>query len=142
MKSYEDYIGDFYLGIGWVDVVNHCLIGVRKVHALDQNKWTSDPDPERSIICLHKQWWNRLRDKSVYKNNDHNSIYCKFSYELVPRFRILERKSDGIHVMVGSWVEDWMIDLIKEEFELPDQFKVDVDIHWELGHGLSKDYSS
>jgi hypothetical protein len=38
--------------------------------------------------------------------------------------------------MCGSWIDDHIIDFVKEEFDLKNvQFEIKIDEHWEIGHG-------
>jgi hypothetical protein len=43
--------------------------------------------------------------------------------------------------MCGSWINEQIINMVKEEFDLQNvPFEVKIDEHWEIEHGWSEDY--
>ena len=43
--------------------------------------------------------------------------------------------------MCGSWINDRIVELVKDEFNLGDvPLEIKIDTHWEIGHGWSEEY--
>jgi hypothetical protein len=62
-------------------------------------------------------------------------------YTQIPRGRIFQYIDRTFRLMCGNWINDHIIDLIKEEFNLQNvSFEVNIDGHWEIGYGWSEDY--
>ena len=65
----------------------------------------------------------------------------KKDYTQVPWGRIFQRKDGVFQLMCGSWIDDHIVSLVKEEFDLKNvQFEILIDEHWEIGHGWFEDY--
>jgi len=48
-----------------------------------------------------------------------------------------------VQLMCGSWINEHIEEIIKEEFDLQTvPLEVKIDEHWEIGHGWSEDYES
>ena len=120
------------VGSFWYDVENDMLFGVESQYAEDRpfyhsNQFNADIKTGRA---LHQDTWKRQakigRDK-------------RFSgdYTLVPRGRVFEVKDKGFVVYTGDWINDYpqVKDLIKAEFELPENTEFVKDVHWDIGHG-------
>ena len=61
-------------------------------------------------------------------------------YTQVPRGRVFQYPSGDMVVVVGSWIDEYpaLCQLIRIEFDLPDDAVFMVGEHWELGHGWSE----
>lgn len=86
---------------------------------------------------LHQTFWRKEAFKAKAKG-EKNSIFYR-DYTQIPRGRIFYNTETGqFSVKVGSWYkpyEQQLRALLVLEFNLPENFVFDVDIHWELGNG-------
>lgn len=125
------------LGIFWLNPVKLFLFGVQKKDAdlcLAEGHLTYPK--------LHKTFWQKQHFRAV-ANNDTDSIFInEQDYTQIPQGRIFLENGKYI-VKVGSWIDDidrqQFSDLIQDEFNLPDNFIIENDIHWDLGHGWSEE---
>ena len=124
------------VGIFWYDSNRDELFGVSKVNAGDLRFNTNGL---KTISTLHKSWWQKQKNRAVSKNED-PGIFAK-DYTQIPRGIIFQKKDGGFQLMCGSWMNDHIEDLVKDEFDLQNvPLERTIDIHWELGHGWSEDY--
>ena len=64
---------------------------------------------------------------------------------MIPRGRVfLDEVSERFYVCVGNWLhdvdEEQFRQLLEDEFNLPFDFDLVVDEHWDLGHGWSEEF--
>ena len=56
----------------------------------------------------------------------------------------LDEATDRFYVCVGHWLNDidqeHFREVLEDEFNLPEDFDLVVDIHWDLGHGWSEEF--
>jgi hypothetical protein len=124
------------VGIFWYDETNDELFGVSKVNA-DELQFNSNGLKTMSI--LHKTWWQKQKNRALSKGKD-PGIFLK-DYTQIPRGRIFQKKDGVFHMMCGSWINDDIEKLVKDEFDLQTApFERVVDEHWEIGHGWSEEY--
>ena len=124
------------VGIFWYDEEKDELFGVSKIEASDLQFNINDL---KTIKTLHKTWWQKQKNKAISKGED-PGIFKK-EYTLVPRGRIFQRKDGVFQLMCGSWINDHIESLVKDEFDLQNVlFEKIVDEHWEIGHGWSEEY--
>jgi hypothetical protein len=72
--------------------------------------------------------------------NQYTSVFMQ-DYTQIPRGRIFETKDGLFRLMCGSWINEHIVDCVKEEFDLQNApFEVNVDEHWEIGHEWVEDY--
>lgn len=134
------------VGIFWYDIANNVLFGVEKD---DAEKYVADTG-YGTLGKLHKTYWQKQHHRAIAKGITDSIFYIESNYTKIPRGRVFV-KNDGVcHVAVGKWF-DGIIDgekvfdtqnvreLIADEFNLPDDFEVVYDEHWDLGHGWSGD---
>lgn len=136
MKSFDDGgqgIDEPCVGIFWYSADKDELFGVTKERA---DSIPLDANGRRTVPTLHKDWWRRraARDKARGRVG---SIYMA-DYTMIPRGRIFQTEDGVFRVMCGHWMTDHIMELIEDEFYLDGQnVQVELDEHWELGHGWS-----
>ena len=136
MKDNFDNQDEPSVGIFWYDKGKDELFGVTKI---GESELRFSDKGLKTVGMLHKTWWNKQRMRAKAKN-DRSSIYMR-DYTKIPRGRIFQRKDGTFHLMCGSWINDHIVDLVKDEFNLQGAaFQIVVDIHWEIGHGWSEEY--
>jgi hypothetical protein len=124
------------VGIFWYDKEADELFGVSKVHA-DDLQFNSNG--LKTIRTLHKTWWQEQKNRAVSKGK--NPGIFKKDYTKIPRGRIFQRKDGTFELMCGSWINEHIVALVKDEFNLQNvSLEVKIDIHWEIGHGWSEEY--
>jgi hypothetical protein len=124
------------VGIFWYDANAGELFGISKVNA-DDLRFNSNG--LKTISVLHKSWWQKQKNRAVSKGKD-PGIFAK-DYTQIPRGRIFQRKDGVFQLMCGSWMNDRIEELVKDEFDLYNvPFERTIDIHWEIGHGWSEEY--
>ncbi|MCM1169061.1 MAG: hypothetical protein NC324_03895 [Bacteroides sp.] len=86
---------------------------------------------------LHQTFWKKEAYKARAKG-EKNSLFYQ-DYTMIPRGRVFyDTRTRCFSVKVGSWYkphEAVLRALLAVEFNLPEDFAFDVDIHWELGNG-------
>jgi hypothetical protein len=127
------------LGIFWYDEANDTLLGVVKIEAIDV-PFSSELAERKTIRSLHKSWWQK--QKMRYRAGRENNKIFEKEYTKIPRGRIFQRKTDNVfEIMCGSWINEHILELVIEEFDLQKQaVETVIDEHWELGHGWSGDF--
>ncbi len=136
MADNFDNQNDPKVGIFWYDKESDELFGVSKINA---NELQFNSNGLKTISTLHKSWWQSQKNKAISKGKA-LGIFKK-DYTLIPRGRIFQRKDGVFQLMCGSWINDDIENLVKEEFDLQTvQFERIIDEHWEIGHGWSEEY--
>jgi hypothetical protein len=52
-------------------------------------------------------------------------------------------KDGTFRLNCGSWINEHIVDLVIEEFDLQNQpLKVEIDTHWELGNGWDEEFGN
>ena len=145
MKGFLDD-GEPQLGIFWYDVANGSLFGVEKADA-EKMPFVNGT---ATLNKLHKTYWQKQHHRAVAKGKTDSIFYQEHNYTMIPRGRIfLDEETDKFYVCVGHWLCDGVdgktIDIekfretLEDEFNLPEDFKLIVDVHWDLGHGWSEE---
>ena len=141
MKTMSDNIANQdepKVGIFWYNEDTDELFGINKIEASDLQ---FNYNGLKTIKTLHKSLWQKEKNKAVSKGKD-PGIFIK-DYTQVPRGRIFQRKDGIFQLMCGSWINEHIIDLVKEEFDLNTvKIEIKIDEHWEIGHGWSEDYET
>ncbi|MDR0551343.1 MAG: hypothetical protein LBG72_04925 [Spirochaetaceae bacterium] len=135
MMEYAELEEEPKLGIFWYDDKEKRLFGVTKQEACDIN--FSGSQNLKTVRSLHKTWWNRQR-QLLLQGKINDKVYYR-DYTLVPRGMIFQDRQGKFFVMCGSWMNDEILSLVKNEFFLDNvELEVVIDEHWELGHGWSE----
>lgn len=126
------------VGIFWLDVADMSLYGVEKG---DAEKYDNGAR-QFTFPKLHKTYWQKQHHRAVAKNDTSSIFYNEHDYTQIPRGGIFV--IDGSYVVkVGDWYhsvdKEKFCELVQDEFNLPDDFRVETDIHWDLGHGWSEE---
>lgn len=129
----ESYIGPF-----WYDPNNREIYGAVLTLASDVPFYNSSTLNKRIRTgrALHQQIWDKQSKRS------HKDPRFTGDYRLKPRGHIFEIENEGFVIFVGNWINKYpqAIDEIVNEFQLPlDNTRVQIDQHWDLGHGWSKE---
>ena len=136
MMENIDNQDDPKLGIFWYDEVKDELFGITAAYA---DELSFNNRERKTIGTLHKNWWKKQQERAKTKKLL-TSIFMK-DYTQVPRGRLFQRQDGIFELMCGSWINDHIIELVKDEFNLNDvPLEVKVDTHWEIGHGWSEEY--
>ncbi|GHT17952.1 hypothetical protein FACS189429_3230 [Bacteroidia bacterium] len=138
MKDNFEYQEEPKLGIFWYNAAEDVLFGVVKADARDV-QFVGKME-RKTVSSLHKSWWTK--QKMRYRTGREKNKIFETDYAQIPRGRIFQRKADGVfEVMCGSWMNEHILDLVTDEFDLQTQ-KVEtvIDEHWEIGHGWSGDF--
>jgi len=139
--------GEPKVGIFWYDFLNNVLFGVEKTDA-DKAVFVNG---KATINKLHKTYWQKQHHRAQAKGDTKSIFFREHNYTMIPRGRVfLDEATDKFQVFVGHWFTDGIdgkpIDkekfreLIKDEFNLLEDFEMVVDIHWDLGHGWSEEF--
>jgi len=124
------------VGIFWYNQDDDELFGVSKIEA---SEIQFNQNGLKTIKTLHKAWWQKQKNKALSKGKA-PGIFQK-DYTHIPRGRIFQKEDGVFQLMCGSWINEKIIALVKEEFDLQNApFEVNVDEHWEIGHGWSEEY--
>ena len=123
------------VGIFWYDEKMDELFGVTASY-VDELPFNSNG--LKTVRTLHKTWWQEQKNKAVSKGKN-PGIFMK-NYTLIPRGRIFQSADGVFQLMCGSWINEHIIELVKDEFNLTNvPLEVIVDTHWEIGHGWSEE---
>ena len=124
------------VGIFWYGKDIDELFGISKIEA---SEIQFNMNGLKTIKTLHKSWWQKQKNKAIATGKE-LGIFIN-DYTQIPRGRIFQRKDGVFQLMCGSWIDDHIVDLIKEEFDLKNiQLEIKIDEHWEIGHGWSEEY--
>ena len=136
MSENFDNQEDPKVGIFWYDEVNDELFGVTAVYA---HELFFNNRERKTIGMLHKNWWKKQQERAKAKKLL-TSVFMK-DYTQVPRGRLFQRQDGTFELMCGSWINEHIVELVKDEFNLQNvPLEVRVDTHWELGHGWSEEF--
>ncbi|GMO29134.1 MAG: hypothetical protein Pg6A_17160 [Termitinemataceae bacterium] len=136
MSDNFDFQDEPKVGIFWYDEKTDELFGVSKIEA---SELQFNDNGLKTIKTLHKTWWAKQQMRAKAKHQ-YTSVFMK-DYTQIPRGRIFETQDGLFQLMCGSWINNHIIDLIKDEFDLQSvPFEKLVDEHWEIGHGWSEEY--
>lgn len=128
---------DPMVGIFWYDQYNDELFGVNSVYASELDFYDSSLFSEsvKTSKLLHKTKW----EKEYFRKKDKRFTG---DYTKVPRGRVFEIKDSGFCICVGTWIKDHInvIEMVKEEFQLPENTIIKIDSHWDIGHGWSEEF--
>lgn len=135
MMSNMSHQDDPELAIFWYDPAKDELFGVKTadidgVPFQDSNlfsgKKIKTPKP------LHYKVWQ----KEYWKGKDDR---FQGSFTKYPRGRVFYVEDEGFTVVVGDWINKYPAakNLIKFEFNLPENTKFEINQHWSVGHGDS-----
>lgn len=128
------------VGIFWYDMVNGSLFGVEKIDA-EQAVFVNG---KATIGKLHKTYWQKQHHRAESKGDTSSIFYSEHNYTMIPRGRIfLDEATDRFYVCVGHWLNDidqeHFREVLEDEFNLPEDFELVIDHHWDLGHGWSEE---
>jgi hypothetical protein len=139
MSAMSDNFGnqeDPKIGIFWYDETKDELMGVSSTYA-DEVQFNSNG--RKTEKTLHKTWWIKQRER-LKSQNRQLGIFAK-DYTMIPRGRIFQFNDGHFELMCGNWINDHIIEMVKEEFNLQQvSLTVTIDEHWEIGHGWSEEY--
>ena len=124
------------VGIFWYDERADELFGISKIEA---SELQFNINGLKTIKTLPKTWWQKQKNKAIFKGEDPGIF--EMEYTKIPRGRVFQREDGVFQLMCGSWINDHIEVLVKDEFDLQNvPFEKIVDEHWEIGHGWSEDY--
>ena len=124
------------VGIFWYDETGDELFGVTAAYV---GELPFNDHRKKTVGTLHKSWWKKQQERAKAKNQ-FASIFLK-DYTLIPRGRIFQRDNGTFELMCGSWINEHIIELVKDEFNLTNvPLEVIVDSHWEIGQGWDEEY--
>ena len=128
------------VGIFCYDMVNGSLFGVEKIDA-EQAVFVNG---KATIGKLHKTYWQKQHHRAESKGDTSSIFYSEHNYTMIPRGRIfLDEATDRFYVCVGHWLNDidqeHFREVLEDEFNLPEDFELVIDHHWDLGHGWSEE---
>ena len=127
---------DPQVGIFWYDEDKDELFGVTAVNA---DELSFNEHGLKTVKVLHKTWWKKQHERAKARKQ-YTSIFMS-DYTQLPGGRIFQLENGSFELMCGNWINDHIVDLIKDEFSLWDvPLEVKIDIHWEIGHGWSEEY--
>ena len=122
------------VGIFWYDETDDELFGVTAAYA---QELPFNSNGLKTVRTLHKTWWQEQKNKAVSKGKN-PGIFIK-DYTLIPRGRIFQSENGVFQLMCGSWINEHIVGLVRDEFNLKNvPLEVKVDIHWEIGQGWSE----
>lgn len=126
------------VGIFWLDPADMSLFGVEKG---DAEKYDNG-SRLYTFPKLHKTYWQKQHHRALAKGDLNSIFYNEHDYTKIPRGKIFVRDNKFV-VKVGSWIDDIdkerFEEIVQDEFNLPDDFVIETDIHWDLGHGWSEE---
>ena len=139
MRGFMDN-GKPKVGIFWYNVALGTLFGVEKEDA-DNVAFVNG---KATIGKLHKTYWQKQHHRAVAKGDEKSIFFAEHNYTMIPRGCIfLDELSNRFYVCVGHWLNDidqeHFREVLEDEFNLPEDFDLVIDIHWDLGHGWSEE---
>jgi hypothetical protein len=124
------------VGIFWYNETNDEIFGVTAINA---DELSFDSYGRKTVGTLHKTWWKKQQERAKAKKQ-YSSIFLN-DYTKLPRGRIFQLENGIFELMYGSWINEHIVELVKDEFNLQKvSLEVKIDIHWEIGHGWSEEY--
>jgi hypothetical protein len=115
MKANFDHQDEPEVGIFWYDKNANELFGVVKQEAMDVPSYNG----RKTVRKLHKDYWNGEQHRA--KGKGKNPAPFVGDYTQIPRGRIFQLDDGTFQVMCGSWMNDTIMALIIEEFNLKGQ---------------------
>ena len=137
MRDNFDIQEDPMVGIFWYDSIEDELFGITSAIA---SELSFNSNGKKTVGTLHKSWWKRQQEREKARGKQ-SKRFAK-DYTLTPRGRIFQIENDKhFELMCGSWINDHIIELVKDEFNLQNvTLKAVIDTHWEIGHGWNEEY--
>lgn len=134
------------VGIFWLDYVHNTLFGVQK----DDAEKYIDEKKVNTLPKLHRTYWHKQHHRAVAKGDVNSIFYVERNYTMIPRGSAFVRKDGSVYVAVGTWIngeingkkvidQQAVREVIADEFNLPDDFEMVIDEHWNIGRGWSED---
>lgn len=134
------------VGIFWLDYKHNRLFGVQK----DNAELHIEKNNVGTLPKLHRTYWQKQHHRAKAKGDTTSIFYIENNYTLIPRGRVFIRPNGSVYVAVGNWINgningknvvntQIVRELIADEFNLPDDFEIVIDEHWNIGHGWSGD---
>ena len=124
------------VGIFWYDQKKDALFGISSSFA-DQVPFNQNG--VKTERTLHKAWWKKQQERLKAKKQPAGIFHNV--YVDVPRGRIFQRNGGTFELMCGSWINEHIVELVKDEFNLQNvPLEVKIDTHWEIGHGWNEEY--
>ena len=145
MRGFMDK-DDPQVGIFWYNYHNNSLFGVMKD---DASKYILKKG-DNTYPKLHKQYWQKQHQRALARKDKNSIFYGENNYTLIPRGRLFVEPTGHVYVVVGDWINGFVNgekvidgqkvrDLIADEFNLPDDFEIRLDSHWDIGKGWSEE---
>lgn len=129
------------VGIFWYDIHSNQLFGVEKDDAAKYIQKNGDG----TLPKLHRSYWKKQHYRAISRNNVDSIFYKEDNYTLIPRGIVFVKSNGDLFVTVGDWIYNANIniedlrDLIADTFNLPDNFEIVIDEHWNIGNGWNED---
>ena len=114
MRENFNIQNDPMVGIFWYDSIEDELFGITSAIA---SELSFNSNGKKTVGTIHESWWNRQQEREKAKGK----LSKRFSkeYTLTPRGRIFQIENDQhFELMCGSWINDHIVELVKEEFNL------------------------
>ena len=138
MRNFFDD-GKPQVGIFWLDYVRNTLFGGQKD---DAEKYMEDYGVG-TLPELHRTYWQKQHHRAVTKQDIKSIFYIESNYKLIPRGQVFVRSDGSIYVAVGHWIngeisgqhlvyQQKVREIIADEFNLPDDFEIVIDEHWDI----------
>ena len=138
MRNFFDD-GKPQVGIFWLDYVHNTLFGVQKD---DAEKYIEDYGVG-TLPELHRTYWQKQHHRAVTKQDIKSIFYIESNYKLIPRGQVFVRPDGRVYVAVGHWIngeidgqhvvdQQKVREIIADEFNLPDDFEIVIDEHWDI----------
>ncbi len=139
MRGFMDN-GKPKLGIFWYNTALGTLFGIEKEDA-DNVPFVNG---KATTGKLHKTFWQKQHHRAEAKGDTASIYYSEHNYTMIPRGRIfLDEATNHFYVCVGHWLNDidqeHFREVLEDEFNLPTNFDLVIDHHWDLGHGWSEE---
>ena len=125
----EPYVGTFFYS-----PKEQKLVFVQKTSSADIRPNQHGQKTTRALhVTIYQHEKNRARSKGLPWNYPED-------YTKLPRGRVWSVKGVSV-VTVGTWISVYpeVEQLVREEFELPDDAEFRIDSHWDIGSGWSGD---
>ncbi len=128
------------VGVFWYNTALGTLFGVEKEDA-DNVPFING---KATTSKLHKTFWQKQHHRAVAKGDTQSVYYQEHNYTMIPRGRVfLDEATGSFYVCVSHWLNDIDIEhfreVVEDEFNLPPDFELVIDIHGDLGHGWSEE---
>lgn len=139
MRGFMDN-GKPKVGIFWYDIADGSLFGVEKTDA----ERAVFVNGKATINKLYKTYSQKQHHRAEAKGDTSSIFYAEHNYTMIPRGRIfLDEQTNRFYVCVGHWLneidQEHFREVLEDEFNLPEDFDLVIDHHWDLGHGWSEE---